>query len=131
MGYLIAGLLVLVIVAIAIALVLRAVRGHGRRGAAAAGDESYGGGRLGSATAILAPDPDSPLGDTSEHAGRQRDGETVAEQDAERSGGSGRARSSGYAGTGAIGDRSGRRGGDDTHSGPPVDGGEGEGSRKV
>ena len=113
MGYLIAGLLVLVIVAIAVALAVRAAR------------------RPDSSLAILAADPDSPLGDTTEHAGRQREGETVAGQDAERSGGSGRARSSGYAGTGAIGDRSGRRAADDAHTGPPVDGGEGEGSRKV
>jgi hypothetical protein len=132
MGYLIAGLLVVLIVAVAVTLVMRRAREHGHRGRAAASDPDYGRGRPGDEVAILAPDRDSPLGDTSEHAGRQREGETVAEQDAERSGGSGRSpRSGGYAGTGGVGEPDRDRPGEDAHVARPVDGGEGEGGRRI
>jgi hypothetical protein len=129
MGYVIAGLLVLLVVAVAVAVVMRRARKHGR---GAASDAEYGRGVPGDETAILAPDAGSPLGDTSEHAGRQRDGETVSDQDAERSGGTGRStRTSGYAGTAGVGERGRERAGDGAHRAPPVDGGEGEGRRRI
>jgi hypothetical protein len=65
MGYLLAGLLVLLIVGAVVTLVARSARRQGRTG------------RPGSEAGILATDRDSPLGDTSEHSGSQRDGETV------------------------------------------------------
>jgi len=47
---------------------------------------------------------DTPLGDTTQHAGEQdSEGRTVDGQDAAASGGSGRPRQSGYAGTSAPG----------------------------
>jgi hypothetical protein len=133
MGYVIAGVLVLLVVATAVTLLVLSARRHGARQPNASADPSYGAGLPGSDAAIVAADPDSPLGDTSEHAGRQRDGETVSDQDAERSGGSGRAVGSGYAGTAGIGEPSERRGSreDSPHAAPPVDGGEGEGRRRI
>jgi hypothetical protein len=69
MGYVLAGLLVLVIVATAITLVARSARKQGReQGTRAAEESSYGEGLPGSDTGILATDRDSPLGDTSEHS---------------------------------------------------------------
>lgn len=126
MGYLLAGLLVVLIVAIAVTLLALSARRHGRRQPEVSEDASYGAGLPGSETAILAADPDSPLGDTSEHAGHQRDGETVSDQDADRSGGSGRPVKGGYAGTSGVGQPSERRRHtDDSHVARPVDGGEG------
>lgn len=58
MGYVLAGLLVVLIVATAVTLVVRSATKQGR-GAA------DGEGRPG---AILAPDRETPLGDTSEHS---------------------------------------------------------------
>jgi hypothetical protein len=128
--YLIAGLLVALIVGGAVAVVARRASRH--QGGRAASDSDYGGGVPGGETAILAPDRSSPLGDTSEHAGRQREGETVADQDAERSGGSGRSgRTGGYAGTADIGEPGRERPDDDAHVARPVDGGEGEGRRGI
>jgi hypothetical protein len=132
MGYVIAGLLVLLVVAVGVTLLVMSSRRHGREQPRASADASYGGGLPGSDTAIVAAEPDSPLGDTSEHAGQQRDGETVSDQDAERSGGSGRPVSSGYEGTGGVGDPDrGPRGDDAAHAARPVDGGEGEGRRRI
>jgi hypothetical protein len=131
MEYVVAGLLVLVAVGAGVTLLILSARRHGRRQQRASSDPTYGAGVPGSDTAILAPDPGSPLGDTSEHAGEQREGETVSGQDAERSGGSGRPTGSGSAGGAAIGDPSRRRRGDDPNVARPVVGGEGEGTRRV
>jgi hypothetical protein len=66
MGYVIAGILVVLIVAAAIAIAVRSATE--RRGQAA----------------VAAPDS-TPLGDTEEHAGEQsREGETVADPEASR-----------------------------------------------
>jgi hypothetical protein len=132
MSYVLAGVLVLAIVAIGATIFIVSARQHGREPRRTAVDPSYGAGLPGSDTAIVAPDPDSPLGDTTEHAGRQQEGETVADQDADRSGGSRRPVESGYAGTGRIGERGRHRaGGEGGHVAPPVDGGEGEGRRRI
>ncbi len=121
MGYVLVGLLVVVIVAAGVTVLILSSRRHGRELGRASRDEEYGKGVPGSDTAIFAADPDVPLGDTAEHAGQQEGGATVGEQDAERSGGSRRPPSE-AAGTP-------RR--DGAHSAPPVDGGEGEGRRRV
>lgn len=131
MEYLIAGLFVLLVAGIGVSLLMFSARRHGPRKRRAASDPEYGRGIPGTDTAILAPDRESPLGDTSEHAGDQRDGETVSGQDADRSGGSRRPVQSGYAGTGHIGDRRGRRTGDGGQIARPVVGGEGEGTRRT
>lgn len=69
MGYVLAGLLVVLIVGTAITLVARSARKQGHdQGTRAADDRSYGEGLPGSDTGILATDRDSPLGDTSEHS---------------------------------------------------------------
>ena len=83
MGYVIAGILVVLIVAAGITFfTLRATRA--RRGEAAA-DRTYGEGTPGSEAAIAAPDSNTPLGDTDQHAGEQnREGETVADPEAGR-----------------------------------------------
>jgi hypothetical protein len=128
MGYVLAGLIVVAIVATAVTLLVLSARRHGRRQPQASGDEDYGAGIPGSDTAIVAADRDSPLGDTSEHAGRQRDGETVAGQDADRSGGSRRPVNSGATG---AGEGTGQKGSDAPHVAPPVVGGEGEGRRRI
>jgi hypothetical protein len=78
---------------------------------------------------MLRGEPDSPVGDTREHAGEQTTtGETVGGQDAERHGGTGQPVEDGYAGTSGVG--SGRER-DPEHVGRPVVGGEGEGERRV
>jgi hypothetical protein len=110
MGYVIAGLLVLLIIAIGVTLMVLSSRRHGKELPRAAADEDYGGGKPGSDTAIFAQDPDVPLGDTAEHAGEQRDGETIDSPDAT---------------PGPPPPTGGE------HSAPPVDGGEGEGRRRV
>jgi hypothetical protein len=67
MGYVIAGILVVLIVAAAIAIAVR--RATERKGQAA----------------IAAPDRNTPLGDTDQHAGEQnREGETVDQPEAGR-----------------------------------------------
>jgi hypothetical protein len=132
MSYVLVGVLVLAIVAIGATVLIVSAKQHRHESRRTDADPSYGAGVPGSDTAIVAPDPDSPLGDTSEHAGRQRDGETVAGQDADRSGGSRRPVESGYAGTGRIGERDRHRtGGEGARIAPPVDGGEGEGRRRI
>ena len=81
MGYVIAGILVVLIVAGGVALfTMRATRA--KRGEAAA-DRTHGGGTPGSEAAIAAPDSNTPLGDTDQHAGEQnREGETVDQPEA-------------------------------------------------
>jgi hypothetical protein len=86
MGYVIAGIIVLLIVAVAIAWLVMSATGQRRRaGERAAEDRGYGSGLPGSDTAIVAAD-ESPMGDTSEHAGEQSEsGETVSDpESAER-----------------------------------------------
>ena len=107
MGYVIAGLLVLLIIAVGVTVMVLSSRRHGRELPRAAADEDYGGGAPGSETAIFAQDPDVPLGDTAEHSGEQREGETVAPE-----GGAEPPPPS-------------------PHAAPPGDGGEGEGRRRV
>jgi hypothetical protein len=82
MGYVLVGLLVLVIVAVGVTVLVIGAR-KGEAGPAAA-------------------DPDAPLGDTSEHSESEPDRPTVAE-----------------------------RTGDGAHAARPVDGGEGEGGRRI
>jgi hypothetical protein len=67
MGYVIAGILVVLIVAVAIAIAVR--RATERKGQAS----------------IAAPDSNTPLGDTDQHAGEQSpEGETIADPEAGR-----------------------------------------------
>jgi hypothetical protein len=111
MGYVLVGLLVVVIVAAGVTALVLSSRRHQRDMPRTSSDADYGGGKPGSDTAIFAQDPDVPLGDTAEHAGEQQDGETVA--DADEGGGEAGRRPAGG------------------HRAPPVDGGEGEGRRAV
>jgi hypothetical protein len=119
MGYVIAAIvLILVVGAFAMFMVTNAAR---RSNVSDADDP----GREGS-PAMLGSDPGSPVGDTREHAGEQSgSGTTVADQDADRHGGTGEPQT-GYAGTGPIGGPA-----DDEHVARPVVGGEGEGERRV
>jgi hypothetical protein len=112
MEYVIAGLLVLIVVSMGVTMLVLSARRLARRRQSASSDSEFGAGAPGTDTAILAPDSESPLGDTSEHAGEQRDGETVA-------------------GTARIGDRTRRRADDDAQIARPVVGGEGEGTRRI
>lgn len=116
MGYVIAGIIVLLIVAAGITvLVLNATRRQRQE-------------------SIVGADENTPLGDTDQHAGKQTQaGTTVGGQDAERSGGSGgsgRPVGSGYAGTDEIGGRD-REAGDHPAGGEGGVGGEAEGGRPV
>ena len=78
MGYLLVGILLLIIVGTAIAVAAKSASRQGRQqGTRAAEDSSYGAGVPGSDTGIFATDADSPLGDTSELSGQQSEGETV------------------------------------------------------
>jgi hypothetical protein len=78
MGYVIAAIVVLLLVAAFVTFfVINATRKSGRAGPSDPGAE-------GTPAGIAAPDP-SPLGDTTEHAGEQREGHTAA--DPERSAG--------------------------------------------
>ena len=78
MGYVIAALIVLLIVGAGVTfLVLNATR---RKGQAAASDSGQGRGAPGSEAAILAPDDETPLGDTDQHSGHTTpEGETIPE----------------------------------------------------
>jgi hypothetical protein len=82
MGYVIAAIVLLLIVAAGVTfLMLNATR---RQGRAAAADSEHGRGTPGSDAAIMAPDDNTPLGDTDQHAGEQTtEGRTVAGQDGE------------------------------------------------
>jgi hypothetical protein len=129
MGYVIAGAVLVLILVIGITLLRVNAKRHGSEGKRAAADSDYGGGVPGSDMAIVAEDRDAPLGDTTEHAGEQQEGATVADQDADRSGGTGAPAGGSYAGTGEIGDD--ERRADSAHVAPPAVGGEGEGRRRV
>jgi hypothetical protein len=121
MGYVIAGILVVLIVG---AFIMFMVTNSAKRSNVSDADDP---GREGS-PAMFASDPGSPAGDTREHAGEQTpEGETVAGQDADRHGGT-RAPQTGYSGTGEAGSRRHR---DDPHVARPVVGGEAEGERSV
>jgi hypothetical protein len=97
MGYVIAAILVLLIVAAGVTFfVLNATR-TGRRQAAADSDHS-------NEAAIVAPDEQTPLGDTDQHAGEQtREGTTVSQPE---SGGATTSGSAPPAGTGGVGGES-------------------------
>jgi hypothetical protein len=84
MGYVIAGILVLLIVAAAVTVfVLNATR---RQRQASAADSEYGGGTPGTEAAIVSPDENTPLGDTDQHSGEQTsDGRTVAGREGDES----------------------------------------------
>jgi len=99
MGYVIAGILVLLIVAAAVTFfVLNATR---RQRQASAADSDYGGGTPGTEAAIVAPDENTPLGDTDQHSGEQtEEGRTVSG----REGGQSPPR-----GTGQVGEAEGAR----------------------
>jgi hypothetical protein len=121
MGYVIAGIIVLVIVGLFITWM---VMNASKRSNVSDADDP---GREGS-PAMFASDPGTPAGDTSEHAGEQTpEGETVGDQDADRHGGTGGPQT-GYAGTGQAGSR---REPDDPNVARPVVGGEAEGERRV
>jgi hypothetical protein len=129
MGYVIAAVILLLIVGAGVAfMVLNATR---KQRQASAADSEHGGGTPGSEAAIVSPDDATPLGDTDQHAGEQtREGKTVRGQDADRSGGTGRAVGGGYAGTGGIGSSERERGCTPAGGDGGV-GGEGEGGRPV
>jgi hypothetical protein len=77
MGYIVAAILVLLIVAAGVTVfVLSAAR---RQRQSAAADPGHGNGTPGSEAAIVAPDEETPLGDTDQHSGEQMtEGRTVA-----------------------------------------------------
>src|SRR5215218_4936324 len=127
MGYVVAGAVLVLILVIGITLLTVNAKRHGREGKRAAADSDRG--VPGSDMAIIAEDRDAPLGDTTEHAGEQQDGTTVADEDADRSGGTGAPADGSYAGTAAIGDDDGPK--DGAHVAPPTVGGEGEGRRRI
>jgi len=116
MGYVIAGVLVILIIAAFIAfLVMNSMKKSDLSDAHDPGADQ-------NSLGTFASDDSTPLGDTSQHAGRQtEEGETVSGQDADRHGG-----------TGAPPARFGRAGGEDRADvARPVVGGEGEGKRSV
>lgn len=113
MGYVLAGLLVALLVVGAVTFLVLTSRRQGREHGRAAADRDHA-----TSGAMMAEEPDSPLGDTGEHAGEQRDGETVAGQDAELSGGSGRRHVL-------------HRATDSPAVARPLIGGEGEGHRRI
>jgi hypothetical protein len=119
MGYVIAGILVVLIVGGFIMFMV--TNASKRSNVSDAGDPGSEG-----SPAMFASDPGSPAGDTREHAGEQNEsGETVANQDADRHGGTGEA-AGGYASTGPVGGEA-----DDENVARPVVGGEAEGERRV
>jgi hypothetical protein len=82
--------------------------------------------REASGTPGIGPDDETPLGDTSEHAGEQTsEGRTVGGQDADEKGGTGRPVQSGYTGTSAAGRD------DSSESAHVRRSGEGEGTERV
>ena len=79
MGYVIAAILVVVIVAAGVTVLMLNATRRQRRSSVA--DSGYGEGTPGSEMAIVAPDDNTPLGDTDQHAGEQtRSGRTVGGQ---------------------------------------------------
>jgi hypothetical protein len=89
MGYVIAAILVLLIVGAGITfMVLNATR---RQRQASATDSELGRGTPGSEAAIVAPDDNTPLGDTDQHSEEQtQEGRPVSQRESERSGGGAR-----------------------------------------
>ena len=77
MEYVAVAILVLLIVAAGVTVfILRAARSQRQ---ASATDSEYGAGVPGTDTAIVAPDENTPLGDTDQHSGEQtREGRTVS-----------------------------------------------------
>jgi hypothetical protein len=116
MGYVIAGVLVILIIAGFITfLVMNSMK---KNDLSDAGDPGADQNPLG----IIGSDEGSPLGDTREHAGTQNEhGQTIGDQDAERFGGTGAPRERFNRGTSH----------DDPHVARPVVGGEGEGERSA
>jgi len=86
------ALVVLVITALITLFVMRAMRTRGSAGSSEPGGPGIGG------------DDETPLADTSEHAGDQHGGEDVGPVDAEKHGGAGRRTGQGYTGTGDVAD---------------------------
>jgi hypothetical protein len=125
MGYVIAGVLVLLIITGFITfLVMNSMK---KNDLSDAGDPGADQNPLG----IIGSDEDSPLGDTTEHAGEQNErGETVGHQDAERHGGTGTPRER-YGSEGAPQERFDRAPSDDPEVARPVVGGEAEGERSA
>jgi hypothetical protein len=103
MGYVIAAILVLLIVGAGVTFfVLNATR---KQRQASAADSDYGGGTPGSDAAIVAPDENTPLGDTDQHAGEQtREGETVRQPESGSTRGGGSSPSGGEGGVGGEGE---------------------------
>jgi hypothetical protein len=84
MGYVIAGVLVILIIAGFITFLV--MNSMSKNDLSDAGDPGADQNPL----SILGSDDSTPLGDTSEHAGTQNDkGETISDQDADRFGGTG------------------------------------------
>ena len=82
MGYVIAAILVLLIVAAGVTFFV--LNASGRQRQSAASDSEHGRGTPGSEAAIVAPDDQTPLGDTDQHAGEQTtEGRTVAHGEGE------------------------------------------------
>ena len=79
MGYLFAGLLVLLIVGAGFTAFYLAARARGGERHHAAADPGFQTDAPGGGGAIAAVEKESPLGDTNEHAGEHREGRTVAE----------------------------------------------------
>jgi hypothetical protein len=100
MGYLIAAILVVLIVAAGVAFfVLNATR---KERQASAADSDYG-----DQSAIVAPDDNTPLGDTDQVAGEQsREGHTLRPPESGRPSGGGSRPSGGDGGTGGEGEGS-------------------------
>jgi hypothetical protein len=121
MGYVIAGVLVLLIITGFITfLVTNSMK---KNDLSDAGDPGADQNPLG----IIGSDEDSPLGDTTEHAGEQNEhGETIGQQDADRHGGTGRPRER-YGSEGQPHEHSSR----DADVARPVVGGEAEGERSA
>jgi hypothetical protein len=116
MGYVIAGVLVILIIAGFIAfLVMNSMKKSDLSDAHDPGADQ-------NPLSMVGSDDSTPAGDTSEHAGEQTaEGRTVSDQDADEHGG-----------TGAPPERFGRGGGSDRADvARPVVGGEGEGERSV
>jgi len=100
MGYVIAGILVLLIVtAFIVFLVMNSTR---RQSQAAAEERDYGEGTPGSDFGILASDSNTPLGDTDQHAGEQTAEGTTA-RDPEGAGTEQRSQNAASGGEGGAG----------------------------
>lgn len=102
MEYVLAGILVLLLIAGWGTFHVVLAR---RKSGPETGRDASAGERDDTGLPSVGTDRETPLGDTSEHAGIQTpEGRTIGEQDAVRSGGSGHAVGKGYAATGAIGE---------------------------